>query len=241
MVVRILVDDGRNQKGRKEFAGDVLGKADAHVASKAGHAGAVGGIGVGTHCDAGVAQNRDDIEGIQHVAHRQPTFLLGRQRFHLRSIGKALIPVLCRRCAWWRSGLSARLGMSVHRRITHAGNCRGASRWTHSRRPAAVGLARSSRRADGVDQELRLRSFRQRRPRALRLPGPCRARAQTKRRQKQRQAAEAHPFLHPAESAPASLPFVIWRTAFQEPGPRLLQLWLHLFSKAKPSCCQSCQ
>src|SRR5208337_3902852 len=31
MVVRVLVDDGRNQEGREEFEGDVLRIADAHI------------------------------------------------------------------------------------------------------------------------------------------------------------------------------------------------------------------
>jgi len=41
------VGDGGNQEGAKEIAGNVLGKADAHILAETGHSRAVRGVRVG--------------------------------------------------------------------------------------------------------------------------------------------------------------------------------------------------
>ena len=119
VIVRVLVNDGRNQKGAEELAGDVLRIADADVAAKAFHAGAVRRVGVGTDCDGRGAQNGKGVEGVCHIACRQPGLLSARHRLHIRPIDEALIPV-DRRPGWAGGGLRFRLGGRCRRRIRRA-------------------------------------------------------------------------------------------------------------------------
>ena len=93
VVVRVLVDDGRNEEGAEELAGYVLAIADADVLPETGHSGAVGGVSVGAHIDGGVAKDGYRIERVDNVACRQPGFLFGRQALDLRAIEEASVPV----------------------------------------------------------------------------------------------------------------------------------------------------
>src|SRR5580692_5914463 len=93
VVVRVLVDDGWDQKGAEEFAGDVLGVGDADALAEAGEAGAVGGVGVGGDADAGGGKDGDAVEGIDDVADGEPGFFFGGERLDLGAVEKARVPV----------------------------------------------------------------------------------------------------------------------------------------------------
>jgi hypothetical protein len=77
MVVRILVDEGRNQEGAKELAGHVLGKGHACILGETPDSGPVCSVGV--FCDGDRRNSRDgqEIEWIAHVFRRENEFLPG--------------------------------------------------------------------------------------------------------------------------------------------------------------------
>ena len=67
VVVRVLVDKRGNEEGAEEFAGQVLGKADADVAAPAGNAGAVSGVRVDGDGDGGFTGDGEQVEGVEKV------------------------------------------------------------------------------------------------------------------------------------------------------------------------------
>lgn len=93
VVVRVLVDDGRDQKSAEEFAGDVLGVGHANAAAESGKPGAVGGVGVGGDADAGGGQDGEAVEGVDDVADGEPGFFFGGERLDLGAVEEALVPV----------------------------------------------------------------------------------------------------------------------------------------------------
>ena len=99
MVVRVLVNDGRDQERVEEFAGHILPDAYPHAARKSRHARSIGRVGIGPHGDSRVAEDGDDVKGVDDIAHRQPTLFAGCERLDLRPIGEAGVPVCHRRRA----------------------------------------------------------------------------------------------------------------------------------------------
>lgn len=93
VVVRVLVDERGNEKGAEEFAGQVLGKADADVAAPAGNAGAVGGMRVGGDGDAGFTGDGEQVEGVEQVVPGEQCLFPGRERLDLRAVEESRVPV----------------------------------------------------------------------------------------------------------------------------------------------------
>jgi len=93
VVVRVLMGDGGNEESAEELTGHVLRVADAHIAAKPGHAGAVGGVGVGAHGNGGDAEDGNGVEGVGDVANGEPGFLPRRHGLDLGTVEEAVVPV----------------------------------------------------------------------------------------------------------------------------------------------------
>jgi len=93
VVVRVLVDEGRDEEGTEELTGEVLGVADADVAAEAVHSGAVGGVGVRADGDGGGAEDGDCVEGVKEVACGEAGLLSGGEGLDLRAGEEAGEPV----------------------------------------------------------------------------------------------------------------------------------------------------
>ena len=142
MVVRILVSNRGNQKDAEEFARDVQRIVHAHAAGEARHSGAVGGVRVPAHRDGRTSQDSEAVEGVHHIARRQPGLLVGRQRLALRPVDEAGVPV---------DGRLSRAG----RRLQTGRLCANRLRSLHLRTRLTVGSHRltigSCWRIPGVD------------------------------------------------------------------------------------------
>ncbi len=119
VIMRVLMGNGGDQEGAEELAGEILGEADAHVAAEPGHARAVAGVGIGSNGDATLPKDREEVEGVDQVACRQPALSFGLKAFSGGTFGETPVPVC-------RAG-SARLRGEV---FSHAAcrDCHGAFR-----------------------------------------------------------------------------------------------------------------
>ena len=93
VVVRVLVGNGCDEEGAKEFAGDVLRVGDADAAPEAGEAWAVGRVGVGGDADGGGAEDGDGVERVSDVADGEPGFFFRGKRLDFGAVGEAGVPV----------------------------------------------------------------------------------------------------------------------------------------------------
>ncbi len=107
VVMRVLVRNRRNQKCAEELARSILRVTVAHVPPPATHARPVCRMGIGTHENCRVGRNRESVEWIDHVAHREPSLLSRRKFLHRRPIQKTRIPVN-KRCQRQGSALTSR-------------------------------------------------------------------------------------------------------------------------------------
>lgn len=93
VIVGILVNDGWDKKGPKEFASGVFGVSDADVAEKTGKAGSIRGVGIGADVDGGVAGNGDEVERVTEVADGEPALFFWSEGFDLGTVKETGIPV----------------------------------------------------------------------------------------------------------------------------------------------------
>src|ERR1700761_5870165 len=99
MVVRVLVDDGRNEEGAKEFTCHVLGEGYPGVLGKSWKSGPVRSMGIRKDGDGRKTADGKQVSGVDYVFNRQEALLSGGERKRGRSVEKAIED--------WNVGLTA--------------------------------------------------------------------------------------------------------------------------------------